>query len=126
MQFLVMMQLRSSGKAFAVRYFSPAIRVTIRGGAHSVAGHLVCDDGILIDLSQMKSVCIDPVQCTACAEAGIKWIDFDIETQAFGLATTGGMNSDTGIAGLTCDNLLSANVVTADGRFLCASANENQ
>lgn len=114
--------------------------VAVRGGAHSVAGHSVCDGGILIDLSPMKSVRVDPVRRTARAEAGVKWRDFDIETQAFGLATTGGTNSDTGIAGLTlggglgwlageyglaCDNLLAADVVTADGRYLVASANEN-
>ena len=114
--------------------------VAVRGGDHSVAGHSVCEGGIVIDLSQMKSVRVDPAKRTARAEGGVKWGDFDQATQAAGLATTGGTNSDTGIAGLTlggglgwlagkyglaCDNLLSAEVVPADGRLLKASANEN-
>ncbi len=115
--------------------------VAVRGGAHSVAGHSVCDGGLVIDLSRMKSVHVDRAASTARAEGGAKWADFDHETQAFGLATTGGTNSDTGIGGLTlggglgwlagkyglsCDNLLSADVVTADGGFHTASASENQ
>jgi hypothetical protein len=113
----------------------------VRGGDHSVAGHSVCEGGLMIDLSRMKGVRVDPAKRTARAEGGAKWRDFDHETQAFGLATTGGTNSDTGIAGLTlggglgwlagkygltCDNLLAADVVTADGRLLTASAAENQ
>jgi FAD/FMN-containing dehydrogenase len=115
--------------------------VAVRGGDHSVAGHSVCEGGIMIDLSRMKSVRVDPTKWTARAAGGAKWGDFDHETQTFGLATTGGTNSDTGIAGLTlggglgwlagkyglaCDNFLSADVVTADGRFLTASTEENQ
>ena len=65
------------------------------------AGNAICEGGIVIDLSQMTGVRVDPVKQTARAEPGVLWLDFDIETQAFGLATTGGTNSDTGIAGLT-------------------------
>jgi FAD/FMN-containing dehydrogenase len=114
--------------------------VAVRGGGHSIPGHSVCDGGLVIDLSPMKAVRVDPAARTARAQAGVKWIEFDHETQAFGLATTGGTASDTGIAGLTLggglgwlsskygltvDNLISADVVTADGRFLTASAREN-
>src|SRR5881397_4208711 len=117
------------------------LHVAVRGGGHSIPGHSVCDGGLVIDLSPMKGIRVDPVTRTARAQAGAKWIDFDHETQAFGLATTGGTASDTGIAGLTLggglgwlsskygltvDNLLSADVVTADGRLLTASATENQ
>jgi hypothetical protein len=117
------------------------MRVAIRGGGHNVAGNAVCNDGLVIDLSEMKSVRVDPGNRTARAGGGATWGDFDHETQAFGLATTGGIVPSTGIAGLTlgggigylnrkyglsCDNLLSADVVTADGRFLKASADENE
>ena len=114
--------------------------VAVRGGDHSVAGHCVCDGGIMIDLSRMNSVRVDPASRTARAEGGARWRDVDPETQAFGLATTGGTNSDTGIGGLTlggglgwlagkygltCDNLLSADVVTAGGTLVTASSQEN-
>ncbi len=114
--------------------------VAVRGGGHNAAGNAVCDDGVVIDLSRMKGMRIDPAQRTARAEAGLTWGEFDHETQAFGLALTGGIQSTTGIAGftlgggfgylarkhgLTCDNLLSADVVTADGNFLIASPTEN-
>jgi FAD/FMN-containing dehydrogenase len=114
--------------------------VAVRGGGHNVAGHAVCDGGLMIDLSGMKSVRVDPVRRTARAEAGLTWGEFDRETQAFGLATTGGQVSTTGIAGLTLgggwgylarqyglasDNLLSVDVVTANGRLLTASATEH-
>jgi FAD/FMN-containing dehydrogenase len=114
--------------------------LSIRGSGHNVAGRAVCDQGIMIDLSTMKSVRVDPVRKRVRAEPGVIYREFDHETQAFGLATTGGTVSATGIAGLTlgggigwlmrvhglaCDNLLSADVVTADGRLLHASQDEN-
>lgn len=115
--------------------------VSVRGGGHNVAGNAVCDGGLMIDLSLMKSVRVDVEARAARAEPGVTWLDFDTETQAFGLATTGGVVSTTGIAGLTlggglgwlqgsyglaCDNLISADVVTADGRLVTASARENE
>jgi FAD/FMN-containing dehydrogenase len=114
--------------------------IAVRGGGHNVAGKAVCDDGIVIDLAPMKGMRVDPVKRVAYAQAGLTWGEFDRETQAFGLATTGGAVSTTGIAGLTlgggvgwlqrkhgltCDNLLAADVVTADGRFITASETEN-
>lgn len=114
--------------------------VAVRGGGHNVAGNAVCDGGIVIDLSRMKSIRIDPVRNTCRVEPGLTWGEFDRETQAFGLALPGGIQSTTGIAGftvgggfgylsrkygLTIDNLLSADVVTADGKLLIASETEN-
>src|SRR5271154_459636 len=114
--------------------------VSVKGGGHNITGNAVCEGGLMIDLSPMKSVRVDPVDRTAGAQAGLTWGEFNRETQAFGLATTGGVVSTTGIAGLTlggglgwlmgkhglsCDNLLSADLVTADGKFLTASAEEN-
>ena len=114
--------------------------VSVRGGGHNYAGKSVCDNGLMIDLSCMKGIRVDPVRRTARAEAGLKIGEFDHETQAFGLATTLGVNTDTGIAGLTlgggngwlggkfglaCDNLLAVDVVTADGRLVTANAEEN-
>jgi FAD/FMN-containing dehydrogenase len=115
--------------------------ISVRGGGHNVAGNAVCDGGLMIDLSRMKSVRVDPVRRTARADPGLTWGEFDRETQAFGLATTGGQISATGIAGLTlgggwghlarkhglvCDNLLSVDLVTASGRLLTASNNEHE
>ncbi|HWC18269.1 MAG TPA: FAD-dependent oxidoreductase, partial [Terriglobales bacterium] len=97
--------------------------VAVRGGAHNVAGHATCDEGIVIDLSLMKGIQVDPEERIVRAQGGVTWSEFDRETQAFGLATTGGSVSNTGIAGLTlgggigwltgkhglaCDNLISA------------------
>src|SRR3954454_20898030 len=110
---------------------SENLLVAVRGGRHSLPGFSTCDGGIVIDLSAMTSVRVAPVRRTAVAEGGATWADFDHETQAFGLAVTGGLVSTTGIAGftlgggigwlmrklgLTCDNLLAADVVTADGQ----------
>jgi hypothetical protein len=115
--------------------------VSIRGGGHNVGGNAVCDGGLMIDLSPMKSIRVDPVAQLVRAEPGVLWGEFDRETQAFGLATTGGMISTTGIAGLTLgggegwlaskygfavDNLLSADIVTADGALLTATATRNE
>ncbi len=116
------------------------VLVSIRGGGHNAPGNAVCQGGLMIDLAGMRSVRVDPRRRTARAEGGATWGDFDRETQAFGLATTGGSVSDTGIAGLTlggglgwlagryglsCDNLLSVDLVIADGTLLVASATEN-
>ena len=114
--------------------------VAVRSGGHNIAGNAVCDGGLLIDLSLMKSVHVDAAARTARVEAGALLSDFDKEAQAFGLATPLGINSTTGVAGLTLgggfgwttrkfgltvDNLLSADVVTADGAQLRASATEH-
>jgi FAD/FMN-containing dehydrogenase len=116
------------------------LRVSVRGGGHGAPGYGTNDDGLVIDLSPMKGIQVDPGARTARAQGGVLWRELDHETQAFGLATTGGTVSNTGIGGLTLggglgwlmgvhgltvDNLLSADVVTADGQFRKASAAEN-
>jgi FAD/FMN-containing dehydrogenase len=114
--------------------------LAIRGGGHNVAGTSLAEDGLVIDLSAMKGVWVDPSTRTARVEGGATWGDVDHATHAFGLATPSGIISTTGVGGLTlgggfghisrayglsCDNLLSADVVTADGRFVTASADEH-
>ncbi|MFJ5073393.1 FAD-binding oxidoreductase [Streptomyces sp. NPDC088553] len=114
--------------------------LAVRGGAHSVPGFGTCDDGVVADLSGMRGVRVDPVRRTARAEGGATWGDFNAATHPFGLATTGGIISTTGVGGLTlgggigylarglglsCDNLVSADVVTADGRLLVADEEQN-
>jgi len=115
--------------------------VAVRSGGHNVAGNAVCDGGMVIDLSRMKGVLVDPETRTAHVQAGVTWGDFDHETQAFGLAAPGGVMSTTGVAGFTlgggigwlmrkhglaCDNLLSADIVTTEGRMVRASPRENE
>jgi FAD/FMN-containing dehydrogenase len=114
--------------------------LSVRGGGHGMPGFAVCEGGLMLDLSGMTGVHVDPERRTVRADAGVTWGAFDHETQAFGLATTGGVVGSTGIAGLTlggghgflmrrhglaCDNLQAADVVTADGRWLRASATEH-
>ncbi|HZO24959.1 MAG TPA: FAD-dependent oxidoreductase, partial [Chloroflexota bacterium] len=75
--------------------------VSVRGGGHNVAGNAICDGGLMIDLTPMKGIRVDPAARTARAQGGVTWREFDRETQTYGLATTGGAISSTGIAGLT-------------------------
>ncbi|TWD73113.1 FAD/FMN-containing dehydrogenase [Kribbella amoyensis] len=117
------------------------LELAVRGGSHSVPGFGTVDGGVVADLSGMRNVRVDPVNRTARAGGGATWGDFNAATHAFGLATTGGIISTTGVGGLTlgggigyldrglglsCDNLVSADVVTADGRFLIASEKDNE
>src|SRR5262245_28040091 len=114
--------------------------VAVRSGGHGVAGHAICDEGLVVDLSPMKGVRVDPHARTARAEAGVLWGELDRETQVHGLATVGGIVTHTGIAGLTLgggigwlmrkhgatvDNLLSVDLVTADGELVTASHGDN-
>lgn len=116
------------------------LRVAVRGGGHSFPGLSVCDGGIVVDLGPMRGIRVDPQTRTARAQAGVLWGELDRETQAFGLATTGGIVTHTGIAGLTLgggigwlqrkygltiDQLISVDLVTANGEFVKASAEEN-
>ena len=117
-----------------------ALTLSVRGGGHNVAGNAVNDGGLVVDLSQMRGVHVDPRQRTARVQGGATWADLDREAQVFGLATPGGVVSTTGVAGLTLhggmghlrrphglslDNLLSVDIVTADGSLKTASASEN-
>ena len=116
------------------------LEIAIRGGGHNVAGTAMCDDGIVIDLSAMRAVWVDPVGRTAWVQGGALWSDVDHETHSHGLATTGGIVGHTGVAGLTLgggigflmrkhglavDNLLEAEVVTAEGSIVRASGDEH-
>src|SRR5213593_4126010 len=116
------------------------LEVAIRGGGHNVAGRATIDGGLMIDLSPMKGIHVDPKARTARAQGGLTWNEFNRETQLHGLATTGGVVSTTGIAGLTLggglgwlmgkhalalDSLLSVDLVLADGRILTASQDDN-
>jgi len=116
------------------------LEIAIRGGGHNVAGNAVCDDGLVIDLSKMRSVQVDPARRVARVAGGCVWKDVDHATHAFGLATPGGIISSTGVAGLTlgggigylnrqygltCDNLLAVDLVTAEGKFIKASSTEH-
>ncbi len=136
--------VRCSGAADVAQCIRAAregdLLLSIRGGGHGVPGFAVCDGGLMIDLSAANGVRVDAARRTARAQAGVTWGDFDHESHLYGLATTGGVMRTTGIAGLTlagghgllmrkyglaCDNLLSADLVTADARTLTASTQEN-
>jgi FAD/FMN-containing dehydrogenase len=116
------------------------LQVAVRGGGHNPAGHCVVDDGLVIDLSLMRAVDVDGDARLARADGGATWLDFDAATQAAGLVTPGGVVGSTGVAGLTlgggighltaqhgltCDNLVGAEVVTPDGGLVTAGADEN-
>jgi FAD/FMN-containing dehydrogenase len=126
------------GVNFARQHHLP---LAIHGGGHNAAGNATCDGGLMLDLSPLKGIHVDPKARTARAQGGATWGDLDRETQLFGLAAPGGVVSTTGIAGLTlgggygwlrrkhglsCDNLISVDMVTADGRLLTASETENE
>jgi FAD/FMN-containing dehydrogenase len=127
--------------AAAVRFARDrGLEIAVKSGGHNVAGTAVCDDGIVVDLSGMRAVTVDPNGRTAHVQGGALWGDVDHETQAYGLATTGGIVSHTGVAGvtlgggigwlmrkhgLTVDNLVEAEVVTADGHIIRASGDEH-
>lgn len=138
----VVVRVANAGDVIAtVRYARDnGLDLSIRGGGHSGPGFGTNDGGVVIDFSRMRGVRVDPAAMTARAEGGVTWGDFNAATHAFGLATTGGIISTTGIAGFTLgggigylsrgfglslDNLVSADVVTADGRLLVASEHEN-
>jgi FAD/FMN-containing dehydrogenase len=136
--------LRPAGTADVIRAIGLArlsgLPLAIRGGGHSVAGFSMCEGGIVIDTRGLRGIRVDPNKKTARAQAGLNWGEFDRETQAFGLATTGGRVTTTGVPGFTlgsgsgwlerkhgfaADNLISVDLVTADGEVVTASEDEN-
>jgi FAD/FMN-containing dehydrogenase len=135
---------RAAGTADVIRALefarSEELPIAVRAGGHSIPGFSSVDGGMVIDLSPMQGIQVDPRRRTARVQPGVTWASLDHETQAFGLATTGGLVSSTGVAGFTlgggigwlmrkhglaCDNLIAADVVTADGRFVHATDHEN-
>ncbi|MGH2428586.1 MAG: FAD-binding oxidoreductase [Candidatus Limnocylindria bacterium] len=135
-------QCRGASDVKAVIDYARAhdLPVAVRGGGHNVAGHGTCDGGVLIDFSGMRTVRVDAHSNTVRADPGCNWVDFDVENAVHGLATTGGTVGSTGIAGLTlggglgflmgsygltCDNLVSADLVTASGEVLTVSERDN-
>lgn len=139
---LIVRPLHSTDVIAAVNFAREnRLQIAVRGGGHNVAGHATNDGGIVIDLSSMRKIEVHPVSRTARVEAGATWGELDAATQMYGLATPGGVFSRTGIAGLTlgggfgwlrnkyglsCDNLLSAELVTADGRLIRVSKDRNR
>src|SRR5438132_9655043 len=119
---------------------SHGLEIAVRGGGHNPAGHCAVDDGLVIDLSRMRNVEVDPDARLAVAEGGATWLDFDAATQAHGLVTPGGVVGSTGVSGLTlgggighltaqygltCDNLIAAELVTPTGEVVRASDDES-
>jgi FAD/FMN-containing dehydrogenase len=139
---LIARPLGTADVVAAVRYAREHdLPIAVRCGGHSVAGHSVCDDGLLLDLSLLKGVHVDREKRIARAAGGVQWGEYDRETQVFGVGTPGGRALTTGVGGftlgggygwispkygLTCDNLVSADVVTADGNLVTASERENE
>jgi FAD/FMN-containing dehydrogenase len=138
----VIVRCVGAGDVAAALHFARAhqLEVAVRGGGHNPAGHCVLDGGLVIDLSLMRAVDVDPDARIARAEGGATWLDFDSATQSSGLATPGGVVGSTGVAGLTlgggighltaqygltCDNLVGAEIVTPDGKLTRADADEN-
>jgi FAD/FMN-containing dehydrogenase len=136
--------VRCAGAADVIRALAFArdhgLQVAVRGAGHNVTGSAVCDAGLVVDLSAMKGIRVDPAARTVRVEPGLTWAEVTRELEPFGLAAAGGYVSSTGVGGLTlggglgwlvrkhglaCDNLVSADVVTADGRYLRTSSNEH-
>src|SRR6185503_8323018 len=138
---LIVRCTRANDVVWAIRAaLDHGLTLSVYGGGHGVTGAAVCDAGIVVDLRGMKGIAVDPKARVVRAEAGLTWGEFDAATQEHGLACTGGRVTSTGIAGLAlgsgsgwlerkfgfvCDNLVKAEVVTADGRVVTASENEN-